>query len=62
MGSHAQGGVFLTGDWYVKGGDTATTRLRRDRKTGKETYPMLNRCERFAYVRLPPGNLSVSNR
>jgi hypothetical protein len=52
IAADARGRVYLTGDWYVKTGDAATTRLQTDRQ-GKETYPAQNRCERFAAVVLP---------
>ncbi len=56
LAADTQGGIYITGDWFTQGNDTATTRLTRDNKTGEETYPAQNRCERFAYVKVtPPG-------
>jgi hypothetical protein len=47
----AAGAIYMTGDWFTKPRDTATTRLQVD-KQGNETYPAQNRCERFAYVKV----------
>ena len=50
------GDIYITGDWFTQGNDTATTRLSREIKTGEESYPAQKRSERFAYVKVtPPG-------
>jgi hypothetical protein len=53
LAADAEGRVYMIGDWHTRPGDTATTRLQRDR-AGNETYPAQGRCERFAYVKVTP--------
>ena len=43
LAADANGNVYLTGDWQTKPGDKPTIRQ------GKE----IERCQRFAFVRLP---------
>jgi hypothetical protein len=55
LAADAEGRVYMTGDWFTKPGDVATTRLTRDAK-GNESYPAQNRSQRFAFVKVaPPG-------
>jgi hypothetical protein len=57
LAADAEGRIYMTGDWYAKEGDTQTLRLAQDRNTHEEIYRTENRCERFAYVKLPAGEL-----